>query len=398
MSIDGAEIEKSLEREDIFRNFLIPMIGTTLSLAIFVGCINLIRSYRQGSPKEWHNYPQFFSDVRASRPDLVVIGSSRTDAFRVNSFGDPRVVSVSSKDFEFGDGISKYAVLTLYNASFPEIQKGISASRANAFFKESKKYPVDFESKARIIFIRYISVQSWIDQMLEKVNLRATYYRSPATQAETVRLWTHRYFRKLFENGNSLNSLDYPWTRISPAIQSLKKLLVEFKNGNTEDLRLFITPTSARSLEAIELAGLWAEFEEWKRMVVQSVEQANAGMPKGKHVEIWDFDNYSCVAIEGGKEISPFWSDIDHFHPNVARAIVARMNGNQAPSRLPPCSMQDFGVKLSSENIEFHLAQIRNQQREYRSRFPERVEEVRSIYLKDPTFRHTIFRVHHAFQ
>lgn len=156
------------------RRYIFLFLYTSCALVSFVILVNMAYKWNK-IPLEWHNNLSFFNDVRKNKPQSVIIGSSRTDAFRTHAAGDPRVVTTTNKLFEWDPEIINYAVLTLYNASAVEIELGLHESQAfqtaksvyvgldffsaNAFFPISGYYPIDFFRKARIAFIGFASMQ-----------------------------------------------------------------------------------------------------------------------------------------------------------------------------------------------------------------------------------------------
>ncbi|MEO1765486.1 MAG: hypothetical protein AAFR83_27075 [Cyanobacteria bacterium J06629_18] len=52
-----------------------------------------------------------------------------------------------------------------------------------------------------------------------------------------------------------------------------------------------------------------------------------------------------------------------------------------------PDAPSDFGVVINSENIESHLENIRVEQARYKQKFPQEVEEVKSLARETAHFR-----------
>ena len=391
----------------VFSRYLAWLAAFFIGGMLAVLAVNTIVFVRRPPPVEWHNQPFFFRDVREKTPDLVIVGSSRVDAFRIHPYGDPRVVTIDRNRFDWGQEIKTYAVLTLYNGGFSDLELAVEASRAlgqahtvavgldffaaNAFFHGSDNYPVDFLRAARVWYMRFASAQEWLSRPFAAADLHPTRYIPPANDTEVFKLAAHRYLRKLFENGNNLNELAYPLTGYSPAIRSLRKMLAAFENGSTSELILFITPTHAWALEAVDLVGRWPEFEAWRRALIAEVDQINARLVPGRRVSMWDFDGHHCIAaqnVPGGSK--RFWSDVDHQNVDVARMMVAQMRGQKSPMPAGDCSAQ-FGTQLSATNIEAHLQRLRDMKADYRRNFPADAEEVRRIYRGDRTFQQKIF-------
>ncbi|MGF1478099.1 MAG: hypothetical protein ACFB4I_01225 [Cyanophyceae cyanobacterium] len=126
-------------------------------------------------------------------------------------------------------------------------------------------------------------------------------------------------------------------------------------------LYLFISPAHATQWEAIRATGRWQTFEQWKREVAAIA-------------PVWDFSGYSSVTTEPVNSQSKNYTDNSHYTPLVGDLVLNRMfsvNEQSVP--------QDFGVLLTSENLESQLAQIRQNRQEWAKQNPEVVELVQKL-------------------
>lgn len=126
------------------------------------------------------------------------------------------------------------------------------------------------------------------------------------------------------------------------------------------DLHLYISPNHARAFEAIRLMGWWPAFEAWERGLVRILDEDAKGHPNRQPVPLWDFCCYNSVTIDPIQE-SPtaaagfrYFGDTVHFKTEVGDMLMDRMFATEASHKLPP----DFGVRLTAQNIERHLAEI----------------------------------------
>lgn len=127
------------------------------------------------------------------------------------------------------------------------------------------------------------------------------------------------------------------------------------------DLKIFISPTHAADLEAIHNAGLWQEFEEWKR-------QISALAP------IWDFSGYNSITTEPvSNDMKNYW-DSHHYRKNVGDLVLSRMFDDCKET-----TASDFGEIITAKNIESHLARIRGDRSNWLKSNPKLVELVRSL-------------------
>ncbi len=398
------------------RRYILVLALTLVALLAASVAFNHFLKVREGKPVSYspdidYFRVDYFKEVREKKPGLVVIGSSRVDAYRNHPFGDPRVVPQIRSEFDWGEDLREFAVLTLYNASATEVARAVRASNAtayakqvmvgldffasNAFFSVSGNYPVDTTHYGRAFFLGYASWQGLINRVIKRFDLATTRYVAPVGEMGDAELALARFFRKLFENGSRLSALAYPFTDRSPAREALRAVLHEIELGNTKNAYLVIMPAQAWALEAIELSGLWPQLEAWKRMVAEEVDLFNARLPE-KKVALWDFNGHNCVSTEPTKIASArkMWADVDHHKPIVAKAIVAKMHGLPLPaSPLPECDWGDFGIHLTGKNIETHLGRLREQKAAYEQSRRAEMETVKSIFARSQqqSYRHKLF-------
>jgi hypothetical protein len=125
----------------------------------------------------------------------------------------------------------------------------------------------------------------------------------------------------------------------------------------------------ADMLEMFYLLGYWPAIEEWKRDIV-SIASENRRKDDDDRVVVWDFTGYDRYSTESvsvnSQRLHWFWESF-HYTRALGDVITRRITGDDSES---------FGVKLTSENIESHLSNIRDQQRLYRERQPRDVERV----------------------
>lgn len=131
------------------------------------------------------------------------------------------------------------------------------------------------------------------------------------------------------------------------------------------ELRLVINPAHAMMMEVIRYRGFWEEYENWKRELVRVVQSG-----AGEAVPLMDFTGYNAYtteAVPGANETErrmKWYLEASHFNQNLGTEVLNRVY--PAGGRpLPPAGT--FGVRLSPENIEAHLAAIRNERERYTS-------------------------------
>lgn len=143
--------------------------------------------------------------------------------------------------------------------------------------------------------------------------------------------------------------------------------IVAIARAHDTDLRLYISPNHARSYEAIRLMGWWPQFEAWERGLATIVEEDAQAHPGQPAIPIWDFAGYTSVTTDP-VAVSPtssaaftLYVDSIHFNTDVGNMVIDRLYSTASAQRLP----RDFGVLLTRDTIEDHLASMRQRQRAY---------------------------------
>jgi hypothetical protein len=126
------------------------------------------------------------------------------------------------------------------------------------------------------------------------------------------------------------------------------------------DLRMFVTPVHAVVRTLQQALGLGERYEFWLRELVRINEEeaARAGRPP---LPLWDFSDANTITREivpDPADLTPmhwFW-EYSHYRKAAGDFILDRLLGYNSPERTLP---EDFGVRLTGENIDAHLAQSR---------------------------------------
>ncbi|MDY6782681.1 MAG: hypothetical protein SW833_09080 [Cyanobacteriota bacterium] len=142
------------------------------------------------------------------------------------------------------------------------------------------------------------------------------------------------------------------------------KKIVELCQKQGIELKVFIPPAHATDNEAIRVTGQWEAFEEWKRKMV-------------KIVPVWDFSGYNSVVTEPIQAKMENYADNSHFTVRVGNWILDRIFSTNAAT-VPT----DFGVLLTPDNVESHLAEIERDRETWAAQHPDEVQLVRRIYDK----------------
>ena len=147
------------------------------------------------------------------------------------------------------------------------------------------------------------------------------------------------------------------------------------------DLRIAISPIHARLIEAMAAAGLWNNWEDWKRQVVgiNETEAAKVGRPP---YPLWDFSGYSGITTEtvpgvndADSRMKWYWES-SHYKREAGDNVLDIMFSKMPSPR--PDFVNDFGADLTGQMLETHLNHIREGRTRYLRAFPADVAEVKT--------------------
>jgi len=170
----------------------------------------------------------------------------------------------------------------------------------------------------------------------------------------------------------------------------LLKQMMDDCQKNDIQLEVYVSPVHALRMESIFMIGLWPTYERWLRDLVRITEESNRMNPGKPPIQLWDFSGYNSVTlVDLPARDKPlvkmqWWIDFVHMNEDLANIMIDVMRDYQEPGRPRP---PDFGMVLTSQNIESHLAQMREGHKQYQDARPEEVMELEKIALKCKRFR-----------
>jgi hypothetical protein len=165
----------------------------------------------------------------------------------------------------------------------------------------------------------------------------------------------------------------YRDSAFDPSVWADVREIMSLCDENGIHLIVILDPTHVDELEVTDLSGKWAALENWKREITKMVAEhaiSNSRAP----AELWDFLDYDPYTTESvpysRRPLRWFWTP-SHYNHALGDLIIKRIMGAGAES---------LGVRLTPDNLEEHLAEVRRARAIYRSRQPEDVERVERLY------------------
>jgi hypothetical protein len=163
------------------------------------------------------------------------------------------------------------------------------------------------------------------------------------------------------------------YTLASESSQPLERIreLIAFAHAKGVALTLVIPPVHARQSEAVGAAGLWPQWEAWKRMLVR-IDEEEARKASRPAFALWDFSGYNEVTTEpvpalDDRSAMRWYYESSHFNPHAGNRVLDRIAGGGDAG---------FGVRLTPANIDEHLRTIREGRIAWRAANPDDVAEI----------------------
>ncbi|MEF9942618.1 MAG: hypothetical protein RR758_00300 [Burkholderiaceae bacterium] len=181
-------------------------------------------------------------------------------------------------------------------------------------------------------------------QTLEGLNLLNAY------EKEATRAGYFSFFQQRLEE-NAKRSAAGRWALVGPdesARVALGRLIATSARCGTE-LIVVTYPYHLQYLTLIKEAGLWSDFEAWKRMLVAALD----GEPAGKHLRLVDFATVTSFTSEhvpdrGEADYTPqFYWEAGHFKRELGDRLLDALEQDD------PASVG--GVALDASGVDAHL-------------------------------------------
>ncbi|NEO99686.1 MAG: hypothetical protein F6K58_13605 [Symploca sp. SIO2E9] len=371
-----------------YSRFNMTFLAVTLPCLVTVGLFNLtidpygvidspeIPRLNKLRTQKFHNVRLFKAiDVTRVEPKTLLLGSSRTDLGL-----DPEHPALENEQPAYNLGLvgpNLYEVKRYFEhalANQPEL-KTVVIGIDLFMFNEYKINEVDFSEDR-------LEKESLTAQELLNVTLSTSAIESSAitiqSSMDSDAYYLYRPDGMRYVYGNepnepipkkfrgSIKGLRqsegyYKKYQLSEKFLGNLQEIVDICKRQNIELQIFISPSHASQWENLRVAELWPVFEEWKRRLV-------------KITPVWDFSGYNSITTETiSKDMKNYW-DSSHYRKEVGDLVLNRIFDYQE-DKVPA----DFGILLTQENIESHLAEINAQQEVWASNNPDVVKLVESL-------------------
>lgn len=163
---------------------------------------------------------------------------------------------------------------------------------------------------------------------------------------------------------------------LSPA-KNFEKI-VELAYSNDIDLYVYFSPAHARLYYAKCMVGELDRIRRMKMQVVDIIEKMAEKYGKAPF-PVWDFSGYNVItteelpAIDDSSSLMRWYWEGSHYTQESAKLLFARIFGLTN-------TYQDFGVQISSSNIDAHFEKIERQQVSYVSKHDKDIDELNELF------------------
>jgi hypothetical protein len=193
----------------------------------------------------------------------------------------------------------------------------------------------------------------------------------------------------VFDNVDSAY-INHAYTRMITEVKLLSQFgfnhnvflsTIEIAIKHKIQLYFLIPPIHARGMIIIEQLGLMPLFEQWKRELIHVIEAKVNNIEKS--YPLWDFTGYTEITTETipNNDDEPtnlkWFYDSIHFTPVVGQMMLDRIFDSMSSEAFLP---EDFGIRLSSDNLSSHLNKIHAGQKKYINKNPEVFEILNRLY------------------
>ncbi|MEZ5480834.1 MAG: hypothetical protein R3E73_01280 [Porticoccaceae bacterium] len=335
------------------------------------------------------------------KPEAVILGSSRSE-FGLSAYQLEELTGYSAYNASLS-GANFYEVYRAFQQAAQNDLKlaviGIDLFMFNVFRKDSleegQMFSVSEDGKLNKDYLHHLlstSLLSWNATSASVRSLRKSKrtpsYRLDGRRNEESRAEriihqkgyeeTFREVEKMFFKSEwfSCGSGDEGFSFGNATDNRMILLTKIIDLANKKDIKLIfiISPTHARLFEAMSVAGLWDDFELWKRQLVKTLPKK----PSGQNVELWDFSGYSAYSTELIPEDSDppapmqWYLETSHYTSALGNIVLSKVFSDDTTN--------PFGKKITTDNIEHHLSELRYQQLDWRQKNPAWHEDLKNIY------------------
>lgn len=319
------------------------------------------------------------------KPEIIILGTSR--ALKGMDSENQNLASNKSWNSAVSSGLPFEYEMYIDTAIKNGAKHIIIGTDLFAFYtKDLTKEGIDKETFNKLLSVKYLfSVDALLSSIKTVGNKNHSGYLPSGMQdplmlqSECDRIGGHKrnfiFSEKTYPNINY--GQEFSKTQVDHW-QAFERILDKAQKRGVK-ITLFISPSHARQWEVLDITQGWGVFEEFRRKLVLINEKVAIKNNKAPFV-LWDFTGYHQLTTEtvpdDPKTKMRWYWDSSHYKKELGDIVFDRMfDGNFSGGQDYP----DFGVKLTSQNIEAHLLKLRNEREQWRLTHPQDVKEIEAL-------------------
>jgi hypothetical protein len=206
---------------------------------------------------------------------------------------------------------------------------------------------------------------------------------------ESSDLTQREKFDRVLANQFFVDSRFYPnFSYDFKQIKLVQKIIEDCRQHHIK-LYLFIPPVHARQLEAMRVMGLWSDFEQWKRDLVNLLYEDRQKYSLREPIKLWDFSGYNQFTTEpippaGSDREMKWYVESSHYTTNLGDLVLDKLlNASTANEAI----LENFGVAIDRQNIDSHLQSIQLGHQQYIQNYPDEVAAVEQLARETQNLR-----------
>ncbi len=371
----------------MWKNFITKTFFYSLLAVLSVGCLNcLVDPFdilgflkidgfnNRKTEKESHARLNIALKLRMERPEVIFFGTSRTEGGI--DIANKNLVSADAMNCAFGGGIPVEYLEYFRIAAKNKVKHVLIGLDLFAFYNTNKIV----DEKVKL----YLSSFSLLEYIFSVDTLVSTVRTVAENIAPTTPLSGDNVHDRFFRTGQQYIKGQYgnkKFSKTEKAQWNAFKEILKIAQINNIKVTLFISPSHARLWESLDVAQGWGVFDEFRRKLVDTNEQVARNNSK-KPFTFWDFSGYHAFTTEpvppkGDTTTQMKWHlESSHYRKELGDIMLDRIFGtNYYGGQDYP----DFGVLLTSENIEAHLQKLKEQRKLWQSQNQAAIELIKSI-------------------
>lgn len=192
-------------------------------------------------------------------------------------------------------------------------------------------------------------------------------YKMPGSQLRANKVELYRFIKN--------PHLYTGWTGDEETIAVLRSMLDDAQRRRIH-LMLVIPSIHAMLLQTEYETGRWERALAWRKRIVELLAER-----RGREVQFWDFCTFheasmSAMQLRYSDPPTPWFVDISHQSGQLGWATMQRIV--EATEGGDTVWEETFGVMLTPENIDAHLARLETDRQRYVETHPEQLEWLRA--------------------